>query len=133
MTSEYRRLRRAQEYSGRRELGWLGPDEIAFLEEELRREESANLGADMSGYDQGNNCLEHLRALPLPLLLPPADFHVICCPELEPPPDMLDEDADLYAQFEHAQAQAQAQPGADELNMVNELDVDWDDAEMDLL
>lgn len=39
MTAEYRSMLRAQEHSGRVEVGWLGPEEVAWLEEEMRREE----------------------------------------------------------------------------------------------
>ncbi|PWN22194.1 hypothetical protein BCV69DRAFT_281203, partial [Microstroma glucosiphilum] len=39
MLAEYRRLLNAQEYSGQRELGWLGADEMAWLEEESRRDD----------------------------------------------------------------------------------------------
>lgn len=39
MVAEYRRLLHAREYSGKRELGWLGADEVAWLEEELQCEE----------------------------------------------------------------------------------------------
>jgi hypothetical protein len=39
MLAEYRRLLNAQEYSGQRELGWLGADEMAWMEEESRRDD----------------------------------------------------------------------------------------------
>lgn len=39
MTADYRRMLRAQERQGDVELGWLGPEEVAWLEEEIHREE----------------------------------------------------------------------------------------------
>jgi hypothetical protein len=41
MTAEYRRMLHTQERSGAMELGWLGADEVAWLEEEVRREARA--------------------------------------------------------------------------------------------
>lgn len=41
MLAEYRRLLTKQESSGRHELGWLGADEVAWLEEELARNDEA--------------------------------------------------------------------------------------------
>lgn len=38
MVTEYRRMLQEQEISGNQELGWLGADEVAWLEEELQRD-----------------------------------------------------------------------------------------------
>lgn len=46
MTAEYRRMLREQELKGRMELGWLDPDEVAWLEEEMRRETGKTYAAD---------------------------------------------------------------------------------------
>jgi len=39
MTAEYRRMLKKQEEEGSLEVGWLGPDEVAWLEEEIRKED----------------------------------------------------------------------------------------------
>lgn len=38
MLAEYKRILQSQESSGQHELGWLGADEVAWLEEELQSE-----------------------------------------------------------------------------------------------
>lgn len=40
MTAEYRRMLRSQELHGSEAIGWLDPDEVAWLEEEMEREKS---------------------------------------------------------------------------------------------
>lgn len=45
MTAEYRRMLKEQEEQGNLEVGWLDPDEVAWLEEEMRKE-------DQNGYEQ---------------------------------------------------------------------------------
>lgn len=39
MTAEYRKMLKEQEQEGSIEVGWLGPDEVAWLEEEMRKED----------------------------------------------------------------------------------------------
>lgn len=41
---DYRRMIREQERSGQLEVGWLDPDEVAWLEEEMKREEVQRAG-----------------------------------------------------------------------------------------
>ncbi|UZJ54408.1 hypothetical protein CBS101457_003728 [Exobasidium rhododendri] len=72
LAGDYKRMLRDQERSGQMQVGWLDPDEVAWLEEEIKREEAAS-------------CILH---------------------EIEPPADMIDEDEDLYAQYQHSQSTA---------------------------
>lgn len=39
----------ARDHDARIEIGWLGPDEVAWLEEEMRREEQQMSSASLSG------------------------------------------------------------------------------------
>lgn len=74
MLAEYRRLLHKQELSGRHELGWMGADEVAWLEEELARDEASA----HERRQKGHASME------------------------EPPLDMVDEDWALAEQFDHA-------------------------------
>lgn len=81
MLAEYRNILNAQEYSGKRELGWLGADEVAWLEEELQRETNDDHGQPSSSSME-----------------PP------------PPVEYLNEEDFLYEQYQHALAQQQQHP-----------------------
>lgn len=81
MLAEYRNILTAQEYSGKRELGWLGADEVAWLEEELQRETN----------DEQSQCSSSSTEPP-------------------PPVEYLNEEEYLYEQYQHALAQQRQQP-----------------------
>lgn len=55
MTAEYRRMLHMQERSGAMELGWLGADEVAWLEEEVRRE--ARTAGESCSISPASQCL----------------------------------------------------------------------------
>lgn len=64
MLAEFRNLLRAQEHSGRRELGWLGADEVAWLEEELQREgQDGNGLAEASSDEPPSDIIDEDQAL----------------------------------------------------------------------
>lgn len=101
MLAEYRRLVTAQESSGQRELGWLDPDEVAWLEEEIKKDDSHVGGGGGSGEGGGGM-------------------------EVEPPADFLDEEMGLYEQYQHAMQPAPApmQMQRDDFDMDDDIFTD---------
>lgn len=85
MITEYKRMQR----SGVHALGWLGADEVAWLEEELKRSES-------SGESQRIYALHFVSSLTGSLYLATG---------MEPPDD-IEDDETLAALWEHANAQS---------------------------
>lgn len=96
MLAEYRRLLHAQEASGQREVGLLGADEVAWLEEELRQDHGP-------GIPEG---------------------------EMQPPPDVLNEEAWLYEQYINAFASgnlSMAGENEDNFDVIDTASDTWDD------
>ncbi|KAN0061088.1 hypothetical protein ACQY0O_006823 [Thecaphora frezii] len=137
MVAEYRRIKRAQEASGEREVGWLDPDEVAYLEEEIKREEADMRSASTYAGPQRTAVAA----------LPPYRAHVTptkntgpawepgrvvsrarrnegaedqmtpqptAANEEQPPEDLVDEDEQLYSHYLHHCAQAAAASGEGE-------------------
>lgn len=103
MLAEYRAMVQEQEQQGHVALGWLGPEELEWLEEEHRREENEQCGTMLSA-------------------------------EQEPPPDMIDEDEDLCAMYEHSQQRIQGTQYSDNTPIREDDDFSWihDDDLVDL-
>ncbi|CAO1637691.1 unnamed protein product [Parajaminaea phylloscopi] len=93
MLAEYRRLLHSQEASGRREVGWLGDEEVAWLEDELHRDNAV----------RGHGA------------------------ELQPPADILDEEAWLYEQYANAFGQRQDQTAHADDDDFDIAGAFWDD------
>lgn len=83
LAGDYKRMLHAQESDGSY-VAWLDPDEVAWLEEEVRHEEAQQHGQSSGVW--------------LAALTSRSRFHA----GVEPPLDMVDEDEDLYAQYQHA-------------------------------
>ncbi|SPO35592.1 uncharacterized protein PSFLO_01063 [Pseudozyma flocculosa] len=147
MVAEYRRIKRAQEASGEREVGWLDPDEVAYLEEETRREES-----DL----QTASTYAGAQRRPLPAdATPTKNIGPTWTPgvgmtmarrgdgaagadvtpraeaaELEPPEDLLDDDEALYNHYlHHHTPQLSTTGGAGGDEAMDQGDNDDDDGE----
>ena len=133
MIAEYRRIKRQHEISGERELGWLEPDQVAYLEEEMRREERemAHLGPNAYRSTATSYSTAHTRRItPDPYLTPTKNigptWHPGSAPQPrmlprhdedhQPPEDMVDEDDTLYLQYMHHR---QGEP-------MDDFDVTWD-------
>lgn len=104
---DYRRMIREQERSGNIGIDWLDADEVAWLEEEVKREEAQGR--------QTGRCGNELSWSTLELIL----HDLLSLADLEPPEDLLDEDEELFAQYQHAQ------------NTASTTDLDEEDSEDD--
>ena len=83
LAGDYKRMLHEQERDGSY-VAWLDPDEVAWLEEEVRREEAQQHGQSSGVCLAASTTCSRIHA------------------GVEPPLDMVDEDEDLYAQFQHA-------------------------------
>lgn len=107
MLAEYRRLLLAQEHSGQRELGWIGADEAAWLEEELQKKDAQRGERTMTSASSQDE-------------------------QLQPPPDLLDEEAALFEQYCYAlEQQQQGQQSSNAAQMTAEDEFD-DGSDIDL-